>query len=358
MTEDLERRLEDLTARVPEGRPDVAFVVTGGGRLKRRRAALGALASIAMIGVVAVGLIAIDLDLPRGFDPTAQTAAPTEHRSDPEKSPAVAPSNQPLEPGDLKAPPPVTVRFSDQSIDLHAWTYCYGNGCINGAPPDNPPEVGQPGEVIVEFPLSEWSFTASFSPAGEECGRIQQVPLKPTGDRKFLLRPAGYAGAYDVTLFGRGNGSLSTTFRWTTPTDGPLPNPKARLAVLANPDGDIDSYGVELEVTNLARTPRRASATVTVEASSGDALSFKVTRADGRCFPEGTVYWDGPDSEGLAAAELGNQPFTYKVELMLDGERYVASATWPDDEIAGNEPSVPLHFTPNLPLFRSSTMRS
>jgi hypothetical protein len=350
LTGDLGRRLEDLVTRVPEGRPDVAFVVAEGSRLKRRRAAVGALASIAMITVVAVGLIAIDFDLPRGFDaPIIQTATPTEHRADPEKSPAETPSNEPLEPGDLKAPPPVTLRFSDQSIDLHAWTYCYGNGCVSGAPPDNPPGVGQPEEVIVEFPLSEWSFKASFSPAEEKCGRIQQVPLKPTGDGEFVLRPAGYAGTYDVTLFGRGNGSLSTTFRWTTPTSGPLPKPKARLAVLANPDGDIDSYGVELEVTNLARTPRRASATITVEASSGNAVAFKAKRAGGGCFPEGTVYWDGPDSKGLAAAELGDPPFTYKVELMLDGERYVASAAWPDDEIPGNEPSVPLYFTPNLP---------
>jgi hypothetical protein len=150
-------------------------------------------------------------------------AAPSESRAEPEKSTVAAPGNDPLEPGDLKAPPPVTVRFFDQSIDLHAWTYCYKNGCVNGAPPDNPPEVGQPGEVIVEFPHSEWSFKASFSPAGEECGRIQQVPLEPTDDGEFVLRPAGYAAAYDVTLSGRGNGSLSTTFRWTTPIDGPLP---------------------------------------------------------------------------------------------------------------------------------------
>jgi hypothetical protein len=78
-------------------------------------------------------------------------------------------------------------------------------------------------------------------------------------------------------------------------------------------------------------------------------LSFKAERAGRRRFPEGTVYWDGPDRKGLAGAELGDRPFTYKVELMLDGERYVASATWPDDEIPGNELSVPLYFSPSLP---------
>ena len=275
--------------------------------------------------------------------------APNQPAGKPEKSVTVAPSNGPLEPGGLEAPPPVTVRFFDQSIDLHAWTYCYRNGCADGSPPRNPPDVGNPEEVVVEFPLSGWSFNASFSPSGEKCGRIQTVPLEVTGDGEFVLRPAGHAGTYDVTLFGRGNGDLFTTFQWTTPTDGPLPEPKARLAVLANHDGAVDSYGVELQVSNLARTPRRASALITVRSANGDALTFKAIQARGGCFSEGTVYWDGPDDKGLAAAELDGRPYTYEVELMLDGERYVASATWPDDEIRGNAPSVSLEFAPTLP---------
>ena len=61
------------------------------------------------------------------------------------------------------------------------------------------------------------------------------------------------------------------------------------------------------------------------------------------------MYWDGPDDRGLAAAALGGGPFTYKVELVLDGARYLATAAWPANEIAGNEPSVALRFTPDLP---------
>jgi hypothetical protein len=45
----------------------------------------------------------------------------------------------------------------------------------------------------------------------------------------------------------------------------------------------------------------------------------------------------------------GDGPFTYEVELLLDGARYIAAATWPADEIVGNEPSVALRFTPDLP---------
>lgn len=259
------------------------------------------------------------------------------------------PSPEPTVPPGLDAPPPVTVRFFDKSVALQAWSYCYRTVCADGSPPAEPPDVGNPEEVIIEFPLKRWSFTAYFRPGANECGRIQEAPLEAVGGRRFVLRPAGHADAYEVTLFGRGGGSLSTTFRWTTPVDGALPTPEARLAVLANHDGRPDSYGVELQVTNLARTPTQALARVTVQAADGDAVTFSATRSQGHCQPEGTVYWDGPDEKGLAAAALGEGPFTYRVELVLDGARYAATATWPADEIVGNEPSVALHFTPSLP---------
>ena len=167
-----------------------------------------------------------------------------------------------------------------------------------------------------------------------------------------MLRPAGFADTYDVTLMGRGNGDLFTTFRWTTPVDGPLPRPSARLAVLSDHDGEIDSYGVELELRNLERTPRRVTATITIEAHNGESLRFRAKRAPGQCVGEGTVYWDGPDDRGLKAAALGDPPFIYDVEITLDGERYVAHATWPQDEIRGNEASVSLEFSPDLPALR------
>jgi hypothetical protein len=282
-------------------------------------------------------------------------AACGEASSDPQvgagpKTPSTtAPSAKPTAPPELDRPPPVTVRFFAESVDLQAWTYCYRTVCADGSPPARPPDVGSPEEVVVEFPLRGWSFTAFFRPAANECGRVQEVSLEAVGERRFVLRPAGFAGTYDVTLFGRGDGDLFTTFRWTTPIDGALPTPQARLAVLAGHDRRPESYGVELEVTNLARTPRQASAKITVRARDGDSLTFNAKRSDTRCLPEGTVYWDGPDEKGLTAADLGEGPFTYKVELLVDGARYVATATWPADEIVGNEPSVALQFTPNLP---------
>lgn len=245
-------------------------------------------------------------------------------------------------------PPPVTVRAGGKSFALEAWTYCYDTGCADGMPPVDPPDLGQAPRVDVEFPLNGWTFEAEFVPVGDACPRRHSVPVDRTGEGTYVVVPAGHADTYDVTLFGRGNGDLFVTFRWTTPTDGPMPVPHARLAVLADHDGAVDSYGVELELSDLAATPQRAEAQVTVTAANGEALTFDATRAPG-CFAEGTIYWDGPAQAGLAAAQLGPAPFTYEVIVTLDGAPHTATATWPADELDGNEPSVSLDFAPPLP---------
>lgn len=295
-----------------------------------------------------------------GADPTTPVAAgaggedatTTTTTTGERPAPTATPTSRPISESDpgstLEPPPPVVVRSDETAYSLEAWTYCYGNGCADGIPPEDPVDVGRTDEVLVEFPLPDWTFTAEFRPAGQECPRQHIVPVAANDDGTFTVTPAGHAGTYDVTLFGRGNGDLFVTFRWTTLEDGPLPVPEARLAVVADHDGVPDSYGVELMLENLATTPSDATATVTVTASDGDAVTFDATRAGG-CFAEGTAYWDGPDERGLAAAALGEPPFTYEVEVVLDGSRHTATATWPDDQIVGNEPSVALEFAPPLP---------
>jgi len=215
-------------------------------------------------------------------------------------------------------------------------------------PPSDPPDVGETRRIEIEFPLVGWTFDASFVPVGVACPRRQTVPVAKSGEHSYVLEPAGPADTYDVTLFGRGDGDLFVTFRWTTLHDGPMPVPEARLAVLADHDGAVDSYGVELWLSGLRATPRSAIAEVTVTAANGRFLSFEAVRGRG-CSGEGTVYWDGPDRAGLRAARLGPAPFTYDVAVVLDGVQYRARAAWPADEIDGNEPSVELKFSPALP---------
>lgn len=254
--------------------------------------------------------------------------------------------------GPLEGPPKVTIRYEGKSAELKPWTYCYKNGCADGSPPEAPVDVGSPQEVLVEYPLDEWNFRASFSPPGEACGRNQSARLEETGEGDFIVRPLGYAGTYDVTLTGRGDGDLFVTFRWTTPEDGPLPKPRAYVGVLADNDGEVDSYGVELAISNMETTPDDARASITVTSSEGNSITFDATKRGRRCVPEGSLSWNGPNDKGLEAAERGSPPFQYDVVLTLDGKRYRARATWPDDQIPWLKPYTTLRFRPKLPALR------
>jgi hypothetical protein len=310
-----------------------------------RRLALGlAAAAVALLaGTAVVASRTADDDL--GVATADRRGPASTLRADP------APDGGEDAPPDVgtQAPPPVVVSGGGRSVELDAVSYCYGGACVDGVPPAEPTDVGESDMLTVEFLLPDWDFTASFTAVGDDCSRVQEVPLESQGDGTFTLRPAGHAGTYEVHLFGRGNGDVSVLFTWTTTSDGPLPVPEARLALLAGPDGEIDSYGVELAIENLARTPSEASATITVTAPNGRSLTFDAARETLGC-TEGSLYWGGPDEQGLAAAQLDDEgPFVYEVVVLLDGVRHVATATWPDDQIVGNEPSVALDFQPALP---------
>lgn len=123
-------------------------------------------------------------------------------------------------------------------------------------------------------------------------------------------------------------------------------------------DGDVDSYGIEFYINNLAESPDQVDATITVTAAGGESLAFEPTPAslapEGCQAVEGQLFWGGPADKGLEAATLGEPPFTYTVELILDGVRHQATAIWPDDETPGNEPSVSLTFDPALPALSAN----
>jgi hypothetical protein len=244
-------------------------------------------------------------------------------------------------------PPPFRLRYDDQELVLRPHTWCYGNGCVDGFS-ENPPSVGSPAAIRVQVPVEDWDLVATFTPSDQRCGRHQSIePVKTDG--WYVLHPAGPAGRYDVELFAHGVGDMVGVFQWTTPTDGTLAEPRATLALIAEHDGEPDSYGVELMLENLAATPETATAEITVSAANGRSLTFDATRARPRCWPTGTVFFDGPDAQGRVAAALGDFPFHYEVSLTINGTQHQATADYPADEVDGNEPSVALEFAPPLP---------
>ncbi len=241
------------------------------------------------------------------------------------------------------------MRAGGTELTLDPWTACWGAVCYDGQPPEVLPDIGRAPEVLVEFPVPDWEFTATVQPAEQDCGRRQTHSLAPLGNNIHRLVPLGPADDYDVLLFGSGaGGDVLVSFRWTTPTDGVMPVPTAVASILADHDGALDSYGVELPISNLATTPDDVTGEVTVTASDGAAHTFPLNRQDFDC-SEGSIYLTAPTEEGLAAAELGSAPFTYEVRLELDGTTYVGTGVWPDGVDPECAPCVPLSFTPPLP---------
>ena len=167
-----------------------------------------------------------------------------------------------------------------------------------------------------------------------------------------MIRPAGLAGDWDVDVFGRGDGGdVITTFRWTTPVDGQMPPPASgSAAVLADHDGELDSYGVELGVNNLASRPGRATAAITVSGSDGQTTIEP--RWVSACYSQGDLWFKAARSRGLAATEIGEGPFTYTVTLTLDGTTYTGVGEWPTAESPGIGTPRPAHLDARPPVVR------
>ena len=271
-------------------------------------------------------------------DVVQPTASPTPHEADP---------------GPLPGPGSFRLTYAAGELRLPPYTFCFSHGCVDGIDPSPQTVPGNTDEIRVEVPITDWRLIATFVQHGSRCGRHQTVEPVSAADGSFILRPVGHAGRYDVDLFASGpGGDMVATFAWVTPVDGELATPTARLAVIADHDGRPDSYGIELAVDNLAETPDRSSAHLTVTAANGKALDFDAVPSGQRCLPEGSIYFDGPDAAGKRAAALGPAPFTYEVALVLDGTVHRATASYPEDVIDGNEPSVALSFSPALPAPR------
>lgn len=251
--------------------------------------------------------------------------------------------------------PPVTLDLDGKRVRLNPWAACYYTACYDGAPRRPYEDVGRRDSVAFSFPETGWEFTATFKEPGDlGCHRYITVPVRQTSERTWEIDPAGPAGSWEVNLSGRSDdgADVITTFAWTTPVAGTMPGPATgSAAVLSDHDGEIDGYGVEVGVRDLAEQPRRASASVTV--TSADGRSATITpRLQRPCYDEGALWFTAPEEEGRRATELGSGPFTYTVKLELDGTTYTGRGEWPTGETEEIAPHVPLTWTPELPAYR------
>lgn len=292
-----------------------------------------------IFGLVATSCAAPSSDGAGSTDPPQTTVA----------APSTTTATEPAGPNpSFETAPAVLVRSANLELALDPWTACWSMACYDGAPPAEPLDIGVSNTLIVEFPVEGWTFQATVRPAADECGRRQTETLVPIDGTRFQLTPIGLAGNHIVDLFGRGDGQdVIVTFAWTTTVDGKLPVPTATTSILANHDGAVDSYGVELSLSNLAFTPSEVAAEATVTAVDGASHTFALTGQDVGC-TVGSLFLSAPIEEGLTASQIGEGPYTYEVRLTLDGFEFTGTAIWPADEDPECAPCVPLTFEPPL----------
>jgi hypothetical protein len=263
-----------------------------------------------------------------------------------------------------KQPSPVVLRLAGRDLELKPWSFCW-NGppnpdgtapglCVDGYEQTKDLEgVGSPGSVDFWFGVEDWEFQATFTELGDDCPRQHTVRAMSTGDQTFRLDPAGPSGRYRVDLFGRGrHGSVSTSFLWTTPTDGPTDQPAADIALVSGDGDELWAYQLEVGVQDLAFQPQEADVKVTATAANGRSMTLDAELQDyGKCYAEGSLFFRGEQDPAQQAAELGPAPFTYEVLLTLDGIQYVGTAVWPRDEKKDEAPNTVLTFDPPLPAY-------
>ena len=252
-----------------------------------------------------------------------------------------------LRPGEVPEPPTISVFSEGSMIELQIWTTCWlafiaSDGaeeryCSDGwrGPNDELQRVRGAGPLYVEFPLAGWEFGATTVPISEEeCGRFQSAWLVRIAPTVHELVSQGFADTYIVDVYGRGpGGDVASSFVWETTVDGVLPVPRASMGLLWEDDGRVTSHTAGLEIFGLAATPDSASATVVVTAARGASTEVRYQQDEPEgCRGVGQVVLDVHPGDALRAAALGEMPFTYDVDLVMDGSLFRASASWPADE--------------------------
>lgn len=257
---------------------------------------------------------------------------------------------------DFADPAPVVLRLAGGSTHrLNPWTWCLGNGCADGVPPENPFSVGTSKHVDFTFGIPDFEFTATFrrptNPEDGRTGRTVEGRVEKIGEHTFRVWPGGPAGTWHVDLFGRGAGDVSTTFAWTTTSTGALPSEAdGSVAVLADTDGELDSYGIELFLDDLDPVAPEARAVVEVTSDNGRSVTLDLGRPL-RAYEPGAVSWIRGEALGDRAVALGGSSFTYVVTVELDGTTYTGRGRWPEQTNDEITPHVPLVWTPPLPVY-------
>lgn len=218
---------------------------------------------------------------------------------------------------------------------------------LGPVPADLPAVVAD--DIYVFVRPAGWTLTAmQFTGDPYECGERSIEPeQRDLGGGWWAIRPLGPQGEYTLLLtagsgpglpLGGEVGAASAYLALETRTDRALPPPAATLDVSA-----IEGEGaVGLYFAGLTESPDTSSATVTFTTADG-ATTPVVLAPTADCNLTGELSFSADLGESESNA-LADGPFDYDIELVLDGQTYVAGGVAQD----ANTIADPT-FTPALP---------
>ena len=216
--------------------------------------------------------------------------------------------------------------------------------------PDDVPSVVADDLYVFVSPAG-WTLSAmQFTGEPYECGeRALEPEQDDIGGGWWAIRPVGPAGTYSLRLsagsgpglpLGGDIGATGAYLTLETTTDRPLPQPAAALDVAAI---ENEPGSVSLALIGLSDSPESVSATVVLTGSDGRSVTATPERRDGDCTMAGDVSLHAELTVDEVST-LGDAPYGYDIDLMLDDTAYQASGTTQEDGGLGT-PS----FTPALP---------
>lgn len=299
---------------------------------------------------------------PNGQDPT-QPAGPAgaEHGAVTSADPGAASSGEPgaVTVSDPDRPPAFRVKGAGDWLVVEPWSWCWGNSCADGMPPDPLPDLGTvDGPVAVELlPGSE--LWASWRAPGEPCGTsLELAPV--VADGVVQVAPAGGAGTWQLDLFSRppGGGDLVGSVQVTTDRDWPVPEPRLALESFFEDDGQIVQYGpIRVVASRLPGDAEAAGLAGTLEVvaadgtTSGVDLELRTPDGEGCAGVGEAVLVEVGRARGPSQYEVGSRfgppPYALTVEVAYDGRQHRAEAVWPDD-VDDESSMIPLQVDPPI----------
>lgn len=267
-------------------------------------------------------------------------------------------------PDGLERPPDLRVKAADGWVDVSPHTWCWGNGCVDGVPPDPLPDLGTAdAPLLLEVPAG-WQVLHSWSPVGTDCGPQLRGTTVTGAGAPVELEPLGAAGEWQLDVMVRPpeGGDVVAAMGLTTSQDHPLPEPELRLTSFFDHDGTVVQYGpLELAGSYLPPAlldagPDGTKAVLTVRSADGRTSTIDLhpaTRPDDACQEPSTVLLrergrGQGSSEHAVEDDLGEPPYQLTLELHLAGASYTGTATWPDD-VDEEDSTIRPEMTPKLP---------